>query len=56
MNYQPYSENPQKNYSGDVAAGVRTGSPKRKNDSTVFAHLPVENTGADRSRRDPYEI
>lgn len=57
MNYQPYSDNGvQKNYSGDVAAGVRTGSPKRKNDSTVFAHLPVENTAADRSRRDPYEI
>ncbi len=35
---------------------MRTGSPKRKNDSTVFAHLPVENTAADRSRKDPYEI
>jgi hypothetical protein len=56
INYQPYAEPSQKNYSGDVAAGVRTGSPKRKNDSTVFAHLPVENTAADRSRKDPYEI
>lgn len=35
---------------------MRTGSPKRKNDSSVFAHLPVENTAADRSRKDPYEI
>lgn len=46
-----------RNYSDNVAAGMKTNSPKRKNDSSVFSHL---NADADEreglKRKDIYEI
>jgi hypothetical protein len=46
--------NNSKNYSDNIAAGVRNGSPKKKNDSSVFSHL--QSDGTEHTRRDPYEI
>jgi hypothetical protein len=46
-----------RNYSVDVAAGVKTNSPKRKNESSVFSHLNAD--GGEREglkRKDIYDI
>jgi hypothetical protein len=33
-----------RNYQGNIAAGVRNGSPTRKNESSVFSHLQSDAT------------
>lgn len=46
-----------RNYTDNTAAGVKTGSPKRKNESSVFSHLqsdPNEREGL--KRKDIYDI
>jgi len=46
-----------RNYSDNVAAGVKTNSPKRKNESSVFSHLTAD--GVEREglkRKDIYDI
>jgi hypothetical protein len=46
-----------RNYSDNVAAGVKTNSPKRKNESSVFSHLNAD--GVEREglkRKDIYDI
>ena len=46
-----------RSYSDNVAAGVKTNSPKRKNESSVFSHLNAD--GAEREglkRKDIYDI
>jgi hypothetical protein len=46
-----------RNYADSTAAGVKTGSPKRKNESSVFSHLqedPAERDGL--KRKDIYDI
>lgn len=47
-----------RNYADNTAAGVKTNSPKRKNESSVFAHLGADG-GAEREglkRKDIYDI
>ena len=46
-----------RNYQANVAAGVRSNSPKKKNESSVFSHLSAD--GSEREglrRRDIYEL
>lgn len=46
-----------RNYQGNVAAGVRTGSPKVKNESSVFSHLQPDGSERDGlKRKDLFEI
>ena len=46
-----------RNYQANIAAGVRNGSPQRKNQSTVFSHLSSDNTDRENlKRRDIYDI
>ncbi len=40
--YDITGADPARNYNVNIAAGVKTGSPKRKNESSVFSHLPNE--------------
>lgn len=57
MNGGIEASGPVRNYSDNVAAGVKTNSPKRKNESSVFAHLSAD--GVEREglkRKDIYDI
>lgn len=46
-----------RNYQANVAAGVRNGSPQRKNESSVFSHLTSDGTEREGlKRRDIYDI
>jgi hypothetical protein len=46
-----------RNYQANIAAGVRNGSPSRKNESSVFSHLSADGSERDGlKRRDIYDI
>lgn len=46
-----------RNYSDNVAAGIKTNSPKRKNESSVFSHLTIDGTEREGlKRKDIYDI